>query len=417
MDSRLPTKSVLAEATGSLNKQSSVPASKRSMLKPESRTTLASRSNSTALSKSVSLVRSKSSTSLAANRTKAVVARPPSATGSRPASVNGNRSVSGADQSSGPESVQTKKVRRAAWDTKGRLEDMEDAYRELRDHMKDAKSHAVTERDSIEAELQEQKKKSDETEFVNNNLRVQIDCLNLQIGSIRGEAHLAKMAEEQLIHRHGIALENAQNDVCKTEQRFQQQLSEKTCEITTLRRSHEEEIRILETQLVTKTRDIAAHEDRAEDLGNELRREKKTITSLRDQLTDQSSDTANLQANNRTLCAKIELLELSVTEAEKTICDLRDSLVQSELDKESIKCKLISEETQRRILHNQIQELKGNIRVFCRVRPSLTHESNESCPLQLSADAEEIEVLGAGIEMSLSGKEEKTYSFQFDKVW
>ena len=32
-------------------------------------------------------------------------------------------------------------------------------------------------------------------------------------------------------------------------------------------------------------------------------------------------------------------------------------------------------EKQRRALHNQVLELKGNIRVFCRVRPQLKHES------------------------------------------
>ena len=36
--------------------------------------------------------------------------------------------------------------------------------------------------------------------------------------------------------------------------------------------------------------------------------------------------------------------------------------------------KLRWEETQRRKLHNMVQELKGNIRVFCRVRPLLGEE-------------------------------------------
>ena len=38
--------------------------------------------------------------------------------------------------------------------------------------------------------------------------------------------------------------------------------------------------------------------------------------------------------------------------------------------------KLREEETTRRELHNAVQELKGNIRVFCRVRPSLPRETN-----------------------------------------
>ena len=40
--------------------------------------------------------------------------------------------------------------------------------------------------------------------------------------------------------------------------------------------------------------------------------------------------------------------------------------------------KLREEESVRRVLHNTIQELKGNIRVFCRVRPSLQSEKEIS---------------------------------------
>ncbi|KAA8492484.1 Kinesin-like protein KIN-14N [Porphyridium purpureum] len=38
--------------------------------------------------------------------------------------------------------------------------------------------------------------------------------------------------------------------------------------------------------------------------------------------------------------------------------------------------KIIQEEQQRRYLHNMVQELKGNIRVFCRVRPDLSSSGN-----------------------------------------
>ncbi|KAK9242637.1 hypothetical protein V1506DRAFT_546951 [Lipomyces tetrasporus] len=35
----------------------------------------------------------------------------------------------------------------------------------------------------------------------------------------------------------------------------------------------------------------------------------------------------------------------------------------------ALQTKLVQTESTRRILHNQVMELKGNIRVFCRVRP------------------------------------------------
>ena len=56
-----------------------------------------------------------------------------------------------------------------------------------------------------------------------------------------------------------------------------------------------------------------------------------------------------------------------------------------------LECKLRSEETIRRDLHNTIQELKGNIRVFCRVRPMLaSEESQRSCIFSFGHDEREL---------------------------
>ena len=59
--------------------------------------------------------------------------------------------------------------------------------------------------------------------------------------------------------------------------------------------------------------------------------------------------------------------------------------------------KLRQEETLRRQLHNTIQELKGNIRVFCRIRPAIGQEPPESLwnhlTLPESADNNKLQLL------------------------
>jgi len=85
--------------------------------------------------------------------------------------------------------------------------------------------------------------------------------------------------------------------------------------------------------------------------------------------------------------------------------------------------KLRAEETIRRKLHNQIQELKGNIRVFCRVRPALPHESvdegNQLAEIKFldsSTEGREIECIEDKGESSMGKEIIKNYPFQFDKV-
>ena len=62
----------------------------------------------------------------------------------------------------------------------------------------------------------------------------------------------------------------------------------------------------------------------------------------------------------------MQILELK-KESEGKSAEIEACLVA----KEEMMSKLRWEETERRKLHNMVQELKGNIRVFCRMRPLL----------------------------------------------
>ncbi|TVU15403.1 hypothetical protein EJB05_38922, partial [Eragrostis curvula] len=85
----------------------------------------------------------------------------------------------------------------------------------------------------------------------------------------------------------------------------------------------------------------------------------------------------------------------------KMLADLQSRLEESEQ-------RIVDGEELRKKLHNTILELKGNIRVFCRVRPVL---SNESGAVTYPKSAENI---GRGIELIHNAQE---YSFTFDKVF
>ncbi|KNA15246.1 hypothetical protein SOVF_099940 isoform A [Spinacia oleracea] len=110
---------------------------------------------------------------------------------------------------------------------------------------------------------------------------------------------------------------------------------------------------------------------------------------------------------------KLQMSDLSATETRKlyeeqnmTICDLRIRLEDAEV-------KLVEGEKLRKKLHNTILELKGNIRVFCRVRPSLPDEVS-STDAKVVGFPTATEAMGRGIDLLQNGQK---HSFMYDKVF
>ncbi|KAF5814947.1 putative minus-end-directed kinesin ATPase [Helianthus annuus] len=88
-----------------------------------------------------------------------------------------------------------------------------------------------------------------------------------------------------------------------------------------------------------------------------------------------------------------------------------NSELQFRLDEAELK--LVEGEALRKKLHNTILELKGNIRVFCRVRPLLLDDAADNEPKAVSFPTT-TENLGRGIELLQHGQK---HSFVFDKVF
>ncbi|WJX50845.1 Kinesin-like protein KIN-14N [Trifolium repens] len=110
---------------------------------------------------------------------------------------------------------------------------------------------------------------------------------------------------------------------------------------------------------------------------------------------------------------KLQVTDISVFETrtefegqQKRVDELQRRLVDAEF-------KLIEGESLRKKLHNTILELKGNIRVFCRVRPLLSDESR-STEGKIFSYPTTTEASGRGIDLSQNGQK---HSFTFDKVF
>ncbi|KAJ1849881.1 kinesin-like nuclear fusion protein [Coemansia sp. RSA 2708] len=149
-----------------------------------------------------------------------------------------------------------------------------------------------------------------------------------------------------------------------------------------------------------------------------LQTKKDECTRLEATMSKQASDQVELESSCRGLRAKVEQLEDVVNEREIRIAELEEDVASRSHTIDELEAKLRKEETMRRNLHNTIQELKGNIRVFCRVRPLLGEEKDAALPITFPSceDSNQIELTQTS-ENALGRATAKTFPFKFDRVF
>ncbi|XP_052089506.1 carboxy-terminal kinesin 2-like [Mytilus californianus] len=118
----------------------------------------------------------------------------------------------------------------------------------------------------------------------------------------------------------------------------------------------------------------------------------------------------------------VELKDAKILELEMLLKERNEYMKKKEIEdqeKEAQNREIIRKlEMERRNLHNKIQDLNGNIRVFCRVRPLLNHEKQgNNCTIDHInfPDQKTIEVVKTGHASESKNKLQKT--FNFDKVF
>ncbi|ORY20229.1 kinesin-domain-containing protein, partial [Neocallimastix californiae] len=116
--------------------------------------------------------------------------------------------------------------------------------------------------------------------------------------------------------------------------------------------------------------------------------------------------------------SRIKELELERERHLKRIATLEDDYLEAKKNIQAI-------EEQRRFLHNEIQELKGNIRVFCRVRPVLESEKEKfnlngddlTPHIVYPKDNDKGITLIQQTESAMGSASSKLYPFSFDRIF
>jgi kinesin family protein C1 len=168
-----------------------------------------------------------------------------------------------------------------------------------------------------------------------------------------------------------------------------------------------------------KQRELQLVQGELTNVKSELDRERSLKTGLQNQLTEATTNNLTLDAANKAMKEKINFLESDSQAQSTAFNDLHRRMQEAIEAAEQAHEKLRQEETLRRKLFNQVQELKGNIRVMCRVRP--TH-ATETQPAKITfpdtdTDSKEVAVQGPE-KTSATGKDiTAAYSYSFDRVF
>ncbi|KAK7846158.1 kinesin-like protein kin-14n [Quercus suber] len=180
----------------------------------------------------------------------------------------------------------------------------------------------------------------------------------------------------------------------------------------------------LQSQAQALTTDMVKYKESSEKYSAELDILTTRTSELEATCSSQNNQLKILHTQLATAEEKLQLSDSSALETrteyegqKKLINELQTRLADAEF-------KLVEGEMLRKKLHNTILELKGNIRVFCRVRPLLPDDgiSTEGKVITYPTSTE---ILGRGIDVGQNGKNSlkfilqsgQKHSFTFDQVF
>lgn len=150
-------------------------------------------------------------------------------------------------------------------------------------------------------------------------------------------------------------------------------------------------------------------------LAPEAEERKERLRSLNEKLNHLQN---TLKTNeNESLRLKNQIIDKSkeTTQHKERKHELEEYIRNTKVELEQIDEILIKEETMRRTLHNELQELRGNIRVFCRIRPPLGQESSSTTHLKVNKFDDDSGIQTMEISKELGGLTPQI--FKFDRIF
>lgn len=228
----------------------------------------------------------------------------------------------------------------------------------------------------------------------------------------------AKVSELQANH---LALSRELATAKSQEMSQRRELVVASDEIDALKKRHQREVMDLEMDLKKREREGRELGDEVRMLRGDLERERESVSALKSTLSSQATAHLTLTTQNSVLQSQITALQSSLNIGTSSISSLQHDLETARARVKELETDAIEAEGIRRKLHNMVQELKGNIRVFCRVRPVLPSDDADDAggdaDMRYPDRRDHREIVVESTSESAMGQERKeAYNFGFDRV-
>ena len=259
-----------------------------------------------------------------------------------------------------------------AWDVKGRLAAMESMMEASHSRIAALEEEKTSLQTDVEVKKEVVQGATEEIKTLRNNIE-------------KGEEELAQMSK---------TLKEKENFFSSEKSRLERQLEDEAFN----KKSLERKLQGVEDELTSKQTEILGLKTSVAELSSSRAGVEAALAGTKTELEAARKINLDLQAESDRKSGEIKEL-------------LR---VQEEMME-----KIIWGETERRRLHNMVQELKGNIRVFCRLRPLLGEEKHA-----VGEDIKHVKILSEkNMELMkdeankgiASGNKNAKYEFEFDR--
>ena len=201
---------------------------------------------------------------------------------------------------------------------------------------------------------------------------------NAEVSTLK--LQLAYCNSELLIYRDKLLSGSSSQDIdlLYEKKKLSDENISLACEIKTLKKK----IEVLESNYQIKIKELEAkNANSIKQIHEELQKTRKENIKLQESVKDIKIIKEKFIEENKEIVQLNTQLEVKVQGFIKEIQDIKQIQSNKEQElKDSIR--------QRRLLHNQLEDLRGKIRVFCRIRPMNESEMHQNCSNILSISDE-----------------------------